>query len=128
MAVRIFKTKWFNRWAKGEGIPDSALIQAAEEVAGGKFEADLGGCLFKKRLARPNEGKRGGYRTIVGYKKPHSARIIFLYAFAKNSKGNISAKEEKVLSITAGGLLSASDQVIERVLADGEIYEVNNDE
>ena len=31
----------------------------------GLFDADLGGELLKKRIARPGEGKRGGFRTVV---------------------------------------------------------------
>ena len=59
----------------------------------GEVEADLDGYLFKKRLARQGSGKRGGYRTLIGYQRPNAERIIFLYAFAKNAKANISAKE-----------------------------------
>jgi hypothetical protein len=94
--MRIFKTKWFNRWARGEDISDIVLVQAAKEIADGKVEADLGGCLFKKRLARPHGGKRGGYRTIVGYKRPDSARIVFFMLLAKTT-GSIYPPRKKGL-------------------------------
>ncbi|WP_425330086.1 type II toxin-antitoxin system RelE/ParE family toxin [Synechococcus elongatus] len=29
------------------------------------YEADLGGGLFKKRVARAGGGKSGGYRTLI---------------------------------------------------------------
>ena len=90
--MRVFKNKWFNRWARGEDIPDSALSTAAVEIAAGRYDTDLGGCLFKKRLARTGGGKRGGYRTLVGYKRANSERFIFLYAFAKSDKANITDK------------------------------------
>ena len=90
--MRVFKNKWFDHWARREGIPYAVLLDAAEEIAVGKVEAGLGGCLFKKRLPRSGAGKRGGYRVLVGYKRPNAARIIFLYAFAKSGKANISAK------------------------------------
>ena len=93
ITVKVFKNKWFHRWARREDIADSVLLKAAEEILIGKVEADLGGGLFKKRLARTGSGKRGGYRTIVGYIRPNSERIIFLYAFAKSEKANISGKE-----------------------------------
>jgi len=35
------------------------LFKAAEEILSGKVEADLGGYLFKKRLAQAGRGKRG---------------------------------------------------------------------
>lgn len=88
------------------------------------MEADLGGGLFKKRLARSGGGKRGGYRTIVGYKKPNSERIIFLYAFAKNRKANMTAEEEAALSIAAESFILASDAQVAALLEEGAILEV----
>ena len=99
--MRVFKNKWFNHWAGKEGISDADLLNAAAEIALGKVDADLGGCLFKKRLPRIGAGKRSGYRVVVGYKRPNSERIVFLYAFAKNDKTNISVKEEAALSLAA---------------------------
>ena len=96
--MRLFKNKWFARWAHAEDIADSVLLQAAVEVVGGHVEADLGGYLFKKRLAREGSGKRGSYRVLIGYKRQHAERIIFLYAFAKNANANISDKEKEALS------------------------------
>jgi len=92
--MRVFKNKWFNRWARREEISDSILLNAAAEIIADKVDADLGGCLFKKRIARAGAGKSGGYRTIVGYKKPNTNRLIFLYAFAKSERANISLREE----------------------------------
>lgn len=122
--MRIFKNKWFNRWARGEGISDAALLDVAEEIAAGKVDADLGGCLFKKRLPRTGAGKRGGYRVVVGYKRPNADRIIFLYAFAKSDKANISAKEEAALSLVAEAFVSTTDKQVHELLATGSIWEV----
>lgn len=126
--MRVFKNKWFNRWAHGEDISDVVLLNAAAEIAAGKVEADLGGCLFKKRIARTGGGKRGGYRTIVGYKRPNSERIIFLYAFAKSQKANISGKEEAALSLVAEAFVSATDSQVKQLLAKGSIWEVPQNE
>lgn len=128
MMPRVFKNKWFNRWARREGIADAALLGAAKEIAAGKVEADLGGCLFKKRLARLGGGKRGGYRTIVGYKTSITERVIFLYAFAKSKKDNISLEEEAALSLAAKAFLSAPDEQIDAYLLKGSIVEVKQDE
>ena len=126
--MRVFKNKWFNRWARGEDILDSALYNAAVEIAAGRYDADLGGCLFKKRLARTGSGKRGGYRTIVGYKKPNSERIIFLYAFAKSDRANISGREEAALSLAAESFLAATDRQVDELLTSGSIWEVQHHE
>jgi hypothetical protein len=122
--MRVFKNKWFNRWARGEGISDAVLLNAAAEIAMGKVEADLGGCLFKKRLPRTGGGKSGGYRVVVGYIKHNTERIIFLYAFAKNDKANMSAKEEAVLSLTAESFISAADKQVQELLSIGSVWEV----
>lgn len=102
--MRAFKNKWFARWAQTENVLDSVLLQVAAEVVAGEVEADLGGGLFKKRLAREGSGKRGGYRVLIGYKKPNTQRIIFLYAFPKNARANISGKEKEALNLVCRGL------------------------
>ena len=122
--VRVFKNKWFNRWANRESVSDDILLKAAQEIVEGKTEADLGGSLFKKRLPRTGGGKRGGYRTIVGYKKSNSERIIFLYAFGKNDKKNISAKEEVALSRAAEVFISLTAGQVNKLLTENSIWEV----
>ena len=122
--MKAFKNKWFNHWAGKEGISDADLINAAEEIVLGKVDADLGGCLFKKRLPRAGEGKRGGYRVVVGYKRPNTERIVFLYAFAKNDKTNISVKEEAALSLAAQSFVATTDNHVQELLATGSIWEV----
>jgi hypothetical protein len=126
--MRIFKNKWFNRWAREERISDFTLAQMAVEIVAGKVEVDLGSFLFKKRIARTGTGKRSGYRTIVGYKRPNSERIIFLYGFAKNVKSNISEKEKMALSLIAEVFISATDRQISELLDEGSIKEVTYNE
>lgn len=127
-SMRVFKNKWFNRWSRGEDVSDSALYAAAVEIAAGRYDADLGGCLFKKRLARTGGGKSGGYRAILGYKKPNSERIVFLYAFAKSGRANLTDKEEAALSLAAESFLSATDGQVNELLANGSIWEVQHHE
>ena len=126
--MRVFKNKWFARWARTEDIPDSALLRAAAEVVAGQVEADLGGCLFKKRLAREGSGTRSGYRVLIGYKRPVTDRIVFLYAFAKNARANISDKEVEALSLVAGAFVSATDAQVSLLVKDGSLVEVQHHE
>jgi hypothetical protein len=95
---------------------------------GGQVEADLGGGLFKKRVAREGSGKRRGYRVLIGYKKPHTGRIVFLYAFAKNTRANISDKEKMALSLVAEALVSATEAQIRGLIKEGSIVEVQHHE
>jgi len=126
--MRVFKNKWFARWARAEDVPDSALLRAAVEVVAGQVEADLGGCLFKKRLAREGSGTRRGYRVLIGYKRPVTDRIVFLYAFAKNARANISDKEVEALSLVAEAFVSATDAQVSLLLKEGSIVEVQHHE
>jgi len=122
--MRVFKNKWFARWAQTEEILDSVLVQVASEVVAGQVEADLGGCLFKKRLAREGSGKRGGYRVLLGYRKPDVERIIFLYAFPKNARASISDKEKEALSLVAEAFVAATEAQVGLLLQEGSIVEV----
>jgi hypothetical protein len=67
--MAIYKTRWFDHWARKQGLTAPALCAAVREMADGLYDADLGGCLFKKRIARPGQGKSGGFRTLVAANK-----------------------------------------------------------
>jgi hypothetical protein len=65
--MRVFKTRWFVRFAKSEKISDASLDDAVARAERGLLDADLGGGIIKQRVARPGKGKRGGYRAIIAY-------------------------------------------------------------
>ena len=122
--MRVFKGKLFSRWAAGEAIGDDDLCQAAAEAFAGRYDADLGGYLFKKRISRRDGGKSGGYRTILGFRKSGSKRIFFLYGFPKNARANITARERSALSANATALVDATDRQIEELMGKGTILEM----
>jgi hypothetical protein len=80
--VRIFKTKEFARFARRQGLSDEAPCDAIDRAERGLIYADLGGNLIKQRVARPGQGRRGGYRTIIAYRR--DARSLFVMGFAKS--------------------------------------------
>ena len=120
--MRIFKTKWFIRFARKQGIKDSKLIKAIEEIEEGLNDGDLGGGLMKKRVARTGEGKSGSYRTIVVYRS--KIRSVFVYAFPKNEKANLSPGELEAYKELAGLFLSYKHEEIAKALREGELKEV----
>jgi hypothetical protein len=120
--VRIFKNKWFNNWTRKEKISDDTLIEATNEIETGKVEANLGGFLFKKRLPKSGSGKSGGYRVLVAYKKGN--RVVFLYAFAKNQRSNISEKEKSALKLVSKSILAATEKQLKALIKKGSIWEV----
>jgi hypothetical protein len=121
--VKIYKTKLFNKWQnKSSDFEDSSLIQAINEIQDGLFDADLGGHLYKKRIARQGSGKSSGYRTIVATKS--EKRWMFILGFAKNEKDNISNNELKALQNFAKLLLNYSEVEIKRAIIEKHIVEV----
>ena len=62
--MRVFKTRYFDRWSKGERLSVGDLQKSVKELEDGLVEADLGGYLYKKRIAIPGKGKRGGFILI----------------------------------------------------------------
>lgn len=122
LAKVIYQTKEFARFAHKEKLGANMLLQAAADVADGRFDADLGGGVFKQRVARQGAGKSGGFRTILFFKA--GKHIFFAYGFAKSERANISAKELKALKRLADELLGYSTAKIAVAVAAGELIEV----
>ena len=78
--MRIYKTRWFNRWTRKQGLNNLSLCLAVREMMEGLYEVDLGGGLVKKRIARTGQGKSGGFRTLVATNR--GDRWIFVFGFA----------------------------------------------
>ena len=57
----------------------------------GLIDADLGDGLIKQRVARRGQGKRGGNRTVIAYRR--GDRAVFLLGFAKSDKANVEDDE-----------------------------------
>ena len=121
----IYKTRWFNRWANKQGVDDLSLCVAVREMIAGLYDADLGGGLVKKRIARSGQGKRGGFRTLIATNK--GDRWIFVYGFPKNERSNIDKDEEEALKKLAAYLLSLTAQALGKAQRDGELTEVDCD-
>jgi hypothetical protein len=76
------------------GISDASLVSAVENAMHGLVDAELGGHIIKQRVARPGQGKRGGFRMLIGMR---SDLAIFLFGFAKNERENIDDDQLKDL-------------------------------
>ena len=124
--MRVFKNKWFQKWAAKEGLSDEVLLTAVEEMEDGLIDAELGGHVVKKRVALPGRGKRGGSRTLVVYQQSNKA--FFVYGFAKNERANISVKQLKVLKLLATQLLGYTNSALVKATKAGELIEVNDDD
>ena len=121
--MRIFKTKALARFTKREAIDDDSLVAAIETAKRGLIDADLGGGLIKQRVARPGQGKRGGFRMLIGFR---SDRAIFLFGFAKNERDNIDDKQLTTLREIVTSWFAADDKKIAQALKDGLLIEVKH--
>jgi hypothetical protein len=120
--VRIFKNKWFTRFAGNEGITDGELRDMVSQLEEGQADADLGGGVYKIRVARPGEGKSGGYRVIVFFRSEE--RTFYQYAYPKSSRDNISQKELRVFKRTAKTNFAMSDRELANAIRAGEFIEI----
>ncbi|WP_337958304.1 type II toxin-antitoxin system RelE/ParE family toxin [Providencia rettgeri] len=69
--MAFYKVSSFKRSAKKIKITDQRLLETANEVLRGIYEADLGSGVIKKRMAINGKGKSGGIRVIIFFKINH---------------------------------------------------------
>ena len=124
--TRIFANRWFAKFAAKEKISDATLADAVHRAESGLIDADLGSGLIKQRIARQGGGKSGGYRSILIFRS--GERAIFVFAFAKSAKANLSAAELKVYRKAASIMLELGDGEIETEVEAGRLVEVKDDE
>jgi len=123
--MRIFKTRWFARFARNERIADDSLRAAIARAERGLIDADLGGGLIKQRVARKGQGRSGGYRMIVAYREKD--RAVFLHGFAKSERENIDKSELVELRKVGLNWLNATLPTIGEALEDEVLEEVDHD-
>ena len=120
--MRIFKTKWFVRYARRERIGDHNLCGAIERAERGIVDADLRGGVIKQRVARRGQGRSGGYRLLIAYR--FGDRSVFLYGFAKNERENIVEDELATLREIAAAWLETGDKGLSKAIEKGILQEV----
>jgi hypothetical protein len=97
-------------------------MEAVSEMEEGLTGANLGGNLFKKRVASKGRGKRGAARTMVATNL--SNRWIFLYGFNKNERDNVDDDELRTLKELANVLMGFGNAELAVALSAGDLIEV----
>ena len=120
--MRLFKTKWFMRYARQEKLEDHNLCDAIARAERGLVDADLGGGIIKQRVARTGQGRSGGYRILIAYRS--GKRAVFLYGFAKSERDNIEADELETLKEIGAAWLEVKKERLEYVIKEGILKEV----
>lgn len=101
------------------------MCEAIERAERGIVDADLGDGVIKQRVARPGQGRAGGYRTVIAYRS--QTRAVFLFGFAKSDLENISQEDFNDLRNAARAYLKFSDAEIDDAIAERKLAEVNYD-
>jgi hypothetical protein len=122
--MRVFKIRGFARFQRSERIADTALIESIQAAARGLVDADLGGGLIKQRIARPGQGKSGGFRTLIAYRR--GERAVFLFGFAKNERANIDDDELEEWRHIGQLYLALDERKIETAIAAQELVEIRH--
>ena len=124
--TRSLKTKGFARFARREGLLDSALCLTVQEMERGLVDADLGGGVVKQRLSRPGQGTSGGYRAIVVFRRRR--RAVFVFGYAKSSRSTVDPRELAGFRLLAKHVLAMCAGDVDRAVETGAFEEVRCDE
>ncbi len=124
--MRVFKTKPFDRFANRKRIAEAELCKAVRQAEKGLVDADLGGGVIKQRLARKEQGKSGGYRSTILFRR--AERAFFVYGFAKGDRDNIQRDELQAFRKLASEMLVLDNKELRVAVKKGTIAEVICDE
>lgn len=120
--MRVFKNKWFTRFAGKNGLTDEMLCKAIADAESGLIDADLGGGVIKQRIARPGGGKSGGFRSIILFRA--GSRAFCVYGFPKSARDNIDANELAGFRELAVTMLAYDDEALDKAIEAGILTEV----
>ena len=123
---RVFKTRTFARWSRKAPVPDATLCAAVVEMSAGLVDADLGGRVYKKRVAMPGRGKSGGSRVLIGSNL--GTRWFFLFGFQKHERATIDYRELAALQKAASVFLAMDQRALDGAIGAGELTEICNEE
>jgi hypothetical protein len=116
--VRVFASKPFLRFARRFGIRDDDLWDTIH----GPCDADLGGGVFKYRLARQGEGTSGGARALIAMKV--GRRAVLMFGFEKKDPANIKPGELKGFRKAAGIYLGYTEEEITAIVKEKALFEI----
>ena len=118
--LRVFASKPFMRFARRFGIDDEALW----ETVTGPCDADLGGGVYKYRLARQGEGTSGGARALIALKV--GQRAVLMFGFEKKDLANIKPDELREYRKAARIYLSYSEEEITAIVKRKALIEIGH--
>lgn len=124
--LSVYKSKPFARFAKKAHITDADLWKTARLANEGAIDANLGGGVIKQRIARTGEGKSGGSRSIILFKK--NDRAIYVHGFEKKDGSNIRPDELEAFRKYAEVYLGYTNAEMRQLMEDGALFQVKKPE
>jgi hypothetical protein len=124
--LAVYKSKPFARFARKARITDADLWNAARLANEGVIDADLGGGVIKQRIARTGEGKSGGSRSIILFRK--NDRAVYVHGFEKKDMANIRPDELEAFRKYAEVYLGYTPAEMAQLVEDGAIFRVERPE
>ena len=95
----VVETPNFISTAKSAGMSDALRTEVVQSIAENPELGDLiegTGGFRKFRVARPGQGKSGGYR-VVSYYYSEGLPVFLITVFAKNQQANLTRAERNAL-------------------------------
>jgi len=111
----FFLTKEFARLARRSRLADDQLREAVDRAEAGIVDADLGSGLVKQRIPQPGQGRSGGFRSVLAYRR--GERAIFLHLFAKARQANLGPAELEIYQKLAKRYDQLTDQELDALVA-----------
>lgn len=100
------------------------LRAAIHRAEGGRIDANLGSGVIKQRLARPGQGRSGGFRVLAAYRAGEIA--VFLYGFAKSERDNVDGSELDNLRKAARFYFGLTDDDLDLAAIEDKLMEVQD--
>jgi hypothetical protein len=115
----------FRRWAIRVAVSRAELQDVAARLERGLIDANLGGNLYKQRIALPGRGRSGGARAIIATR--FAGIVVFLYGFEKNERESVTEREIELYRGIARELLAMNENQTACALAEGVLWEVTDE-
>jgi hypothetical protein len=116
--LRVFAFKDFIRFARKFPISDESIW----DVVRSQPDSNLGGGLYKYRIARSGEGSRGGGRVLIALKMED--RAILMFAWEKKEMENIKPNELKAYRDLAKIYLGFTDSKMTQLVKERVLVEI----
>ncbi|WP_414148144.1 type II toxin-antitoxin system RelE/ParE family toxin [Erwinia sp. BNK-24-b] len=128
--MRVYIDTELDKKLRRQNVSDRLLFALAQEVARGLNDGELvANLLYKKRIPAGGQGRRDGLRSIVSFRRGETLFFIDVYSKNEVPKGQKEIPEWllEAYKITAGDIMSWTDEQIALSLEAQEYREVNHD-